>query len=277
LTPHIDDEDVMRRFLLGRSSPEEREAIEERFLIDADYFDALCALESEMGLDHLSHRLPARERQAFERAVLAVPSRARHVQELESFTAALEAQRPSSPRVQHRTWLRVAIDFLGARAPRLAVMASAAAVVLAAAVFLQSPSPGPQSDDPATEPTAVAPAAPPALVVESWQLTPGITRAQLRQANVFRRPVGAAQIELATVIPDAPVARIRATLSHVDDGPLALLSEPDVTAVPDGIAVRVRVSATLLIRGDYVLSLSRLADDSAPEPFATRLFTVDEN
>ena len=46
---HVQDEDLMRRFLLGEVDEDERTRVEERFMADADYFEALCALEDEMG------------------------------------------------------------------------------------------------------------------------------------------------------------------------------------------------------------------------------------
>ena len=44
---------MMRRFLLGESGAEEQETVEERFMTDPAYFEALCALEDELVLSHV--------------------------------------------------------------------------------------------------------------------------------------------------------------------------------------------------------------------------------
>jgi hypothetical protein len=272
------------------SDLEERESIEERFLTDADYFDCLCALESDIGSDHLSNRLPARDREAFEKAVLAVPSRARHVKELKMFSAALgraqlhhvhdaaaASMSSSTSQPGGHAWLRAVIDLLTPSARRLAMIGSAVAVVLAAAIFLWPPISGPEPGDSTAEQPAVAPDVPSAVVVESWELSPGGTRTKLRQGNVFRRPTRMGQTELMTLVPDTAVTQVGATLRRANAESLPLQSEPAVTAHENGIAVRVRVSSQLLAPGDYVLSLTRQVNGVAPEPFATRRFTIDEN
>lgn len=289
------DEDLMRRFLLGAVSPEERERVEDRLMTDGDYFDALRALEIEMGLDHLHGRTSPQEQEPFKKTVLAAPARRKEVEELGRFAAALESARrpqavPARPvarplepaRRDRAPWWQALIDATLGPAPRgrrLTLVGAAAVVLIAALVYMRAPAGVPQVSDSTTpQPTGV-PAndgARPQSIVATFVLLPGASRAELRQANVFERPVGADEIALVTTVPDAVDTRVGAILRPVGGDPLPLRFGPEVTAVSGGIEVRVRAEQRVLPRGDYLLQLTRQVSGATPEPFATRFFTVDD-
>src|SRR5262245_49649918 len=78
----------MARFLLGEVTAEERDAVEELFATDHEYFEALRALEDELIVRHLKRELPQEWRTPFDRAYLQSPDRRRRVDEIAAFVHA---------------------------------------------------------------------------------------------------------------------------------------------------------------------------------------------
>jgi hypothetical protein len=62
---------LMRRYLLGEMSDEERTDIEEKFLADDSFFEEIAALEDELYLDYQQGNLSAAGKIAFEKKFLA--------------------------------------------------------------------------------------------------------------------------------------------------------------------------------------------------------------
>jgi hypothetical protein len=293
--PHLDDEALMRRFLLGLASPHERERIERRVITDGDYFDAMCALEREMNLDHLRGRLPDEEKAVYRRAVLDAPARGRHVDALQGFTAALERARTSAraraspmsavPAAEREiaathspVWSRARALLESAVGPIpgrwLAFAGGLAALVVAVATPMLWRIDAPRGENLTVAQPGGATAVPGPVRLVALALVPGGSRAELRQANWFRRPADAEQFVLTVTVPDVDVAGVGATLRSVGGGQVALPAEPEVTRTAGGIDVLVRVPAVLLPRGDYLLSLSPAVAGAPTEPFATRFFTL---
>ncbi|HEX8566642.1 MAG TPA: hypothetical protein VF648_13430 [Pyrinomonadaceae bacterium] len=63
-------DDLHRRYLLDDVSEEERQAVEERFLQDDDFFDEMLAVEDELYFDYRQDRLSKTGRAVFERKFL---------------------------------------------------------------------------------------------------------------------------------------------------------------------------------------------------------------
>jgi|GEM_PF-1663503 len=63
-------DELHQRYLLDDVSEEERQAIEERFLQDDDFFDEMLAVEDELYFDYRQDRLSTGERAVFERKFL---------------------------------------------------------------------------------------------------------------------------------------------------------------------------------------------------------------
>ncbi len=63
-------DNLMRRYLLGEMSDEERSAIEEQFLENDDFFEEIAAFEDELFYEYKQNRLTASERIAFEEKFL---------------------------------------------------------------------------------------------------------------------------------------------------------------------------------------------------------------
>lgn len=76
---------VLRRYVLGELSDDERVAIEQRYFSDQHVFDQLVRIETELVDDYVRGRLSATNRSSFERSYLQNPDRVQRVK----FAAAL--------------------------------------------------------------------------------------------------------------------------------------------------------------------------------------------
>lgn len=66
-------------FLLGESPEAEREALEERFVSDAEFFERICEVENRLVDDYARERLSRKEREQFERGYLTTAARRQKV------------------------------------------------------------------------------------------------------------------------------------------------------------------------------------------------------
>lgn len=85
-----DNANTLRGFLLGTLPAAEREAIEDRFMVESDLFDALNASEEELLEEYARGELSVPERQQIERHLLLVPGNRERVQLLSTMRTAVE-------------------------------------------------------------------------------------------------------------------------------------------------------------------------------------------
>ena len=263
----LDDKDLKLRFLFGVMTDEERTLVEERFMSDPNYFDSLCALEREAIELHLRGELPSRWREGFKTRVLDSPARRARVDEAAAFVSALKSvtghvDDETEPTKRSAWWT-------------VGVLAACAVVVAAILVnVIQRQGTGGESHV-RTEPGPTSPAP---GAVATFVLLPGLTRAELRQANIFSVPGGTRQIVLELIVPapPVPVADVQASVRPVGGAVLATPIAPEVQHIPEGLRFKVRLPAESFGRGDYLLALSRRAADGTRETFASRFFTIDE-
>ena len=98
-----DNENTLRRFLLGTLPAAEREAIEDRFMVESDLFDALNASEEDLLEEYARGELSPPERQQIERRLLLVPRNRERVRLLSNMHAAFErAQATPAPVPAHQ-------------------------------------------------------------------------------------------------------------------------------------------------------------------------------
>lgn len=71
----IEDDLVIKRYLIGDLQQEEQLAIEERLFLDGQYFQTLQAIEDDLIDDYLYGELPPDERSKFEKHFLSTPER----------------------------------------------------------------------------------------------------------------------------------------------------------------------------------------------------------
>lgn len=258
------DEAEMTRFLVGDATPDERERIEARFMAEVDYFDAMCALEQELLASLVRGDLPPLERERLEAELSRSPMRLRELDDMRALAAALarsSGQPPSTVASRRRVWIRVA-----------AVAAGIAAVfVVWRQTRLIQRTPVEQvASTPAesvTEPR-----------IATMFLAPGTPRAEaVAQANIFRVPAGVEIVLLTLAVPAEASDNLQARLRIVGGAAVDISGAPvPQQATGRGRDVAVRVPATKLRPGDYVLTLSAGTAGRGTEDIASRFFSVVE-
>ena len=71
--PMLEDEALIRRYILGQVSEDERTSIEKRLMTDHDYLGRLQLVETDLADDYANGALGSRERKHFERHFLSAP------------------------------------------------------------------------------------------------------------------------------------------------------------------------------------------------------------
>jgi hypothetical protein len=258
----LQDEDLMRRFLLGESGDKERELVEDRFLTDPAYFEALCALEDELILSHIRGDLPQRWRRPFDVHVLASPARRRRVEEAERLHQSLSSSRRQPGRGAKRTlwtspislWMAVAAGIFG-------VVFSGWLIGRRTASDREAAIPSPTNR---SQPVALA----------TFVLAPGLTRSELGASNVFRVEPGIPQIRLQFSAPAGSDGTLRTVLRPVGGESIQVPAEPEFRRDGNRVDVSWVVAAPLLPRGDYLLTLLSEAPAGQREPLASRFFSI---
>jgi hypothetical protein len=134
-----ENDEAIRRLLLGLSDDEERRGVEELFMTDPEYQEKVLMVEDNLIEDYLDGSLSESERERFRTHFLSTPRqqrRVRVVRSLRSF-AAVEGTAHSPPAEeddpQPLGWLRRLADALRLRSP--AVYAPLTVALIAALVF----------------------------------------------------------------------------------------------------------------------------------------------
>lgn len=76
---HIEDEELLKRYLLAEVSQEQQEQIQERLFVDADFLNHLLIIENEMIEDYTLGNLPLSQSGPFELHFLRSPERRRRL------------------------------------------------------------------------------------------------------------------------------------------------------------------------------------------------------
>jgi hypothetical protein len=121
----------IRNYLLGKATAEECTRVEERLLVDHEYFEQLLVEEDELIDDYLHGGLTGTEKEHFKRVFLAAPERRERL----NFARALERyfDRPSTDDRQHGSWFRL-FDWVIVLMRRQVKLVYAGAMVAAAVV-----------------------------------------------------------------------------------------------------------------------------------------------
>jgi hypothetical protein len=257
MPPDIRDEDLMRRFLTGDVTVDERERVEDAFAGDATYFEDLAAFESEMIARYVRGELPAAWLERFESTLPSYPERQRQIAETRRLRRALDA----SP--EARAWsVWFSVPFM-----RMAAATASIAVVIAGGWWLVTER---------RSGNTLPPAVPAPATSVTFTLVAGQTRSNLRQANVFRIPEGIQEVRLALAIP-AGTPAVTATLRQVGGGTETSLDEPERRQSSSGETTVVwRVKAATLVLGDYLLTVRTERSIGVRDVAATAFFSITE-
>jgi hypothetical protein len=251
------DDRLITRFLLDDLPAGERALVQDRVAADADYFDALCALEDDLILRHLRGELPAHDAQLFTRAYSSPARR----QRVESAQALLEAARrakreaPVRPFVWQRAreWLTM---------PRMVPTFAVAGIVLLLAGSVPLAVYGLLGGSFAGR-TAGRTAAGTTLIV-ALQLSEGDDRragAPAGRRPVLRIPTGTTDVRIELDM-DAGIETpedVAAELSRLDGGSVAVDNRWQLVA--GGRVLRLTIPPGDLPDGDYTVTVRRRAGD----------------
>jgi hypothetical protein len=120
------NEVLIRRYLLGDVSEEERAEIEERFFADDDFYQSLLVAEDDLIYDYLRGAMDAKDRRLMEEQITASPRRR---QKVELVKGLMQAANVTESEGELSLWQRLR-DFF---APSRALQFAMAAMVLALA------------------------------------------------------------------------------------------------------------------------------------------------
>ena len=101
-----DNEITLRKFLLGTLPAAEREAIEDRFMVEGELFVALNAAEEDLLEEYARGELSASEREQIERQLLVVPRNRERARLLRTMQTAFERTHATAAEPERQTFFR---------------------------------------------------------------------------------------------------------------------------------------------------------------------------
>jgi len=237
------NEELMKRFLVGEATEQERDAIEDRFIGDPVFFEALSALEHDLLLSLAQGMLPERWATPLRAALHDSPDRQRHLDEVTQLVESLRRIPGTVP----------------TSAPAPEPVTSVSWQLPAAAVVLLGIGLGAWWW--AMQPVrdlglAAVPAAsiPVPTVIATFVLNGGLTRSQNGDDNAFRIPANAVQVRLTAMLEGATATAVDARMRAMTGAEVEVPAETTVRPTPQGLEVAWVVPAALMVPGDYLIT-----------------------
>lgn len=264
MEPRVEEQNILRQYLLGDLPAESRRSLEERLMTDEGFYEELLMAEDDLMDQYLDGTLTGLTREVFEGRFLAVSEgrrKLRFASALREYVAAAEQPEPepeeAGPVPPARGRL---LRLLFPERPALGWALAAALLMVAAAVLVTVRNlRGPEV----------------AARVYTAELRPGSVRQSGDDMKRIAPPPDAAVVRLELESSSEAGPGYRAVLLG-DDGRTLLSRDGLETRERDGtLYVPFDVPAELLTRGDYRVKLSRIAADGAtPEDLASYSFRV---
>lgn len=268
------NEEQVRRYLLGDVSEDERIRIEERLMVDGDFFDQVGLQEDELVDDYVDGRLSREDRSRFESLFLCAPERQHKLR----FARALRARLADAPKP---VWWQRLLGMTRMSQPVLASCLTASLLVIAfggAWVLVRMDRLERRADELRAElhtsaaAGSAGPSAPQAAPVAVWMsgiLSPGT----LRSEGTGRRlavPEGTLVVRLTLDLPSYGDGAYRAVLSG-ENG--EILTRSGLRAERDGSQslLRLDVPASALPPADYLLEVFEAAGRSPVADYSFRM------
>src|SRR5437773_5424980 len=98
----VQSDAVLKQYLLGEISDEERDQIERRYLANKDFFDQLLAVEDDLVDEYVRGELSVSEREQFERKLLATPGQREKLRQARCLLESIRAHRMEQTRAKKR-------------------------------------------------------------------------------------------------------------------------------------------------------------------------------
>lgn len=280
----MSDQGTMKRYLLGKASPEERVDLENRYLSAASLFEELTEAENDLIDSYVRGKLSDFDRQEFERQYLGSPQRRTRVQFASALTEISQGSREVASVQKFSFWRSLRFLF-SQSSPKLrwGLAAGAVATVLAIGwlkttsdrslhASLPRPSvehsrrpqstgtvaPAPNGQVPTggnTPGIEIAKADKPALDEFTVQLTPGISRSGGAEAKVFPAPK-TPWVHFQLILDNDDHSAYAAVVETAEGGEIRRVDELKSRLLHGNKIVDVRVSSHLIRSGDYIIRLS---------------------
>lgn len=99
LTPKLEIQEIITRYVLGQSSPREEELIEDRHAFDPDFLTLINSVEDDLIDDYVRNRLPPQQRTQFEGFFLLSPDNRDRVEFARVLLNEIDQRAPISPEI----------------------------------------------------------------------------------------------------------------------------------------------------------------------------------
>jgi hypothetical protein len=283
----------MKRYLLGKASPEERVDLENRYLSDASLFEELTEAENNLIDSYVRGKLSDFDRQEFERQYLGSPQRRARVQFARALTEISQESRQVASVQKSSFWQSLTFLF-SQSSPNLrwGLAAGVVATVLAIGWLKttsdrslraslppshvepngrpQSPgtaAPAPSGQVPSGGNTAgieIAKADKPELDEFTVQLTPGISRSGGAGTKTFTAPK-ALWIDFQLTLDNDAYPAYVAVVETAEGGVIQRIRGLKSQLSGGDKVIHLRVSSHLIQSGDYIITLSGSLEKGSEE------------
>lgn len=307
-----DDEQLIRSYLLGDLSEEEKLRVEERFFTDSDFYEQILAVENELKYDYAEGHLSGQERRSFEDRFLKSAESQRRAGMAGVLLKTVSEAAPSVVRPASRGWFSRLMSAIRLQSPGAQYALVALALVMAATsawliyrtAHLRSEleqaeiarvrgeeqmerllaEERARSEQLAEEleqernkqgsPGKIEKPAAPDGAIASVALKPGIER----EGGKVRKLQLAPEIEQVRIQLDVRAEgeyqNFRASLQTADGEEIWSRSRLKARITPSGRFVFLAIDATVLDAGDYVIILKGVTADHAIEDAGDYYLTI---
>jgi len=249
----------IRPYLLGLIPQNDQPQIEERLLVDNEFYEELLIAEDELIDEYLAGELSPMERRNFEEHFLVTPEREQKVRfgrALNKYTADKSSRRAPTPQ-----WWSYPAAFLSSRNAVALTALSAAALVLVVGVWLATKNPWQQT--PGTAPVSIVTAV----------LIPGTARegGEITRISI---PPGTDTIQLRLALPPGDYEKYRAAILTSQGTNVWTGTNLQPELLVEGKFIVLTLPANIFRRDDYQAKLSGQLANSSFEDAASYTFRV---
>jgi hypothetical protein len=274
LNLNTDQQNRIRDYLLGQLPEGELEALDERVVVDKDFYEELLIVEDELVDEYLNNELTKSEQESFEKYFLITPERHQKLifsKDLKTYLDNKQENPVPEPEPQPvpdvnrkvvvpppkpKPWY---YSFLPIRTPALAYAAMALVIlVIAGGLFVISRINGPDEPGP----------------VYTMVLSAGSTRGGGDTEKKFSLPPGSGTVELRPQLRGNEYATYEAVLLADDNSEIARADNLQATNDNGVRILKWRLPARLVRPDDYSLKINGKTDQGQLEALPTYRFRV---
>lgn len=251
----------IRPYLLGLIQQNEQPQIEERLLVDNEFYEELLIAEDELIDEYLAGRLSLLERRNFEEHFLVTAEREQKVRfgrALKKYTADKASQRA----ISKQRWWSYPAAFLSSRNAVASLALAAATLVLVVGVWLAAKNPSQQT------PGGPAPAS-----IVTAVLIPGTARegGEITRISI---PPGTDTIQLRLALPTGDYEKYRAAILTSQGTNVWTATNLQPERLVEGKFIVLNLPANIFRRDDYQAKLSGQLANSSFEEAASYTFRI---